>query len=198
MGREAHCIARVGPLDGPVRALLESRELILRGDVVRGRYAIADLRELRVSDAGLEFVCDDVPVVLDLGQHEAARWLEKIRTPPPSLAAKLGISADRPALVTGHSDDPALRLALAGATTDDDVRAALLLAIVADDDALQQALARHAHLRERPLWIVHGKGRHAYGEASVRAFMRPRGYVDTKCSAISDRLSATRYVWRSR
>ena len=53
----------------------------------------------------------------------------------------------------------------------------------------------HATLpRGTPIWIVHGKGPRApFGEGPVRRLMREAGYRDTKVSAVSDDLSATRY-----
>jgi len=45
--------------------------------------------------------------------------------------------------------------------------------------------------------VVHGKGaRSAFGETAVRRIMREAGYKDTKVSAVSDTLSATRYSRR--
>ena len=74
--------------------------------------------------------------------------------------------------------------------------AALLILHAADEQALNAALAASVG-SAAPLWIIHGKGKAAtFGEAPVRALMRARGFIDTKVSAVSDTLSATRYARR--
>jgi hypothetical protein len=75
--------------------------------------------------------------------------------------------------------------------------ASLLIVQAADEGALKTALAA-SEGSTAPFWIVHGKGKAAaFGDnAPVRALMRGRGFIDTKVSAVSDALSATRYVRR--
>jgi len=61
------------------------------------------------------------------------------------------------------------------------------------------ALALHADMACRHVWIVHRKGKGAQlGDTAIRAALRTRGYIDTKVSAVSDSSSATRYTLRSR
>ena len=53
----------------------------------------------------------------------------------------------------------------------------------------------HADMICNTVWVVHGKGPDAdQSDALVRIAMRGRGYVDNKTSAVSDKLTATRYV----
>lgn len=74
--------------------------------------------------------------------------------------------------------------------------AALLIVRAADEGALNAALAASAG-STAPVWIIHGKGKAAiFGEGPVRTLMRERGFIDTKVSAVSDSLSATRYAKR--
>ena len=45
--------------------------------------------------------------------------------------------------------------------------------------------------------MVHQKGRDAFpSDGEIRMELRSRGYVDNKTSAVSDKLTATRYVRR--
>ncbi len=47
----------------------------------------------------------------------------------------------------------------------------------------------------RPIWLVYSKGaKAAFGERAVREGMRSAGYKDTKVTAVSDTLNATRYA----
>ena len=72
------------------------------------------------------------------------------------------------------------------------------LAVVTSEAALSAAVEVHAALPAgAPIWIVYGKGRQAVlGEAAVRGYMRAHGYIDSKVSAVSETLSATRFTRR--
>jgi hypothetical protein len=195
MGLEAECRARCGRTSGEVKALLESRELILRGTIKR-TLPIAQIRQVVAAEGNLEFACGEEKYSLALGALESTRWARKLTTPAPTLARKLGVSPDTPAWLIGMPAEPALREALAGATTRRIAAAHLCVAIVSDPGALAGALKKFATLPEAmPIWIIHGKGPRALlGEAAVRQLMRAAGYMDNKVSAVSEALSATRYA----
>ena len=60
---------------------------------------------------------------------------------------------------------------------------------------LDAAVTLAASAPRLALWCVYPKGRTSpVGDAVVRAYLRQRGYIDSKSSAISDRLTATRYA----
>jgi hypothetical protein len=161
-------------------------------------FPVAEIRSVRVEGGELQFAVDAEMFALQLGADAAARWAKKIATPPPSLAKQFGVSAESKALIIGALEDAALGEALKGATAVDKADARLSLAVVADDGALRRALRGHEALpRGAPIWIVHGKGpRAAFGETRVQELMRKAGYMDSKVSAISDALSATRFARR--
>ena len=197
MGREAGCEARVGHEQGTVKALLESKELILRG-AIRRRWALADLQDVKVVDDILHLRAGDESVDLRLGALQAASWAKKIATPPPSLAAKLGVGPASPAFVIGPLADAELAAALAGGITTRPEAAALALAVVLDLQALDAALKAHARLpAARAIWLVYPKGRDStLPDGVVRERLRAAGYVDSKSTAVSERLTATRYARR--
>ncbi|TWB63357.1 hypothetical protein [Nitrospirillum viridazoti] len=184
---------------GEVKALLESRELILRGEV-RRTVPVAAITAVTVEGDDLVLSTPDGPLILTLGADAATRWARKLTTPPPSLAQKLGVGPATPVLVIGTVDDPALAEALAGAVATTPAEACLALAVVRNAADLERAVAAHAALPpSAALWLIHGKGPKAtFGEAPVRAWMRATGFMDTKISAVSATLSATRYSIRSR
>ena len=172
--------------------------LILRGDLRRA-IPIAGMERVHVEGEALCFTIGSEQIVLALGADVAARWAKKIAAPPRSLADKLGVSGEAKALVLGDDiHDPALEAALEGARAQTEADAALSVAIVTDEAALGQALQRHARLPNgAPIWIVHRKGRNAsFGETSIRAAMRLRGFIDTKVASVSSRLTAIRYSRR--
>ena len=197
MGREASCTARVGAETAEVQALLESTAVVLRGALKR-RWDIAALQKLRVEGEALMFEAADEAVALALGEKEAARWLKKLQTPPPTLAAKLGVSADNPALLIGPTIgtlDPALAEALAGGITTNLREARMLVAVLSKPSELERMAEFHADMICKTVWVVHAKGPGASpSDAEVRSAMRGWGYVDNKTSAVSDTLTATRYV----
>lgn len=195
MGREAQVVCTIGHHTETVKALLESQELILRGPTLRRRFERSALLQLRVQAETLHFLAADEAVALALGAAQATKWLVALQAPPRSLAAKLGVSAAAPAAVFGPvADDVELAAALQDATTGDVRAAAMLVALVRSPDDLAQAVQRHADVAGPALWVVHAKGKAAaLGDAAIRQTLRASGYVDNKSTAVSDRLTATRY-----
>ena len=177
-----------------VKAVLENHALILRG-AVKKTLPVGEITDPRAVGDQLLFEHHGTPYALNLPAGQAAKWLKKLTTEPPSLAAKLGIDTTHRALVWGHSDDPALAAALQGATTDRASEAALSLAIVSDPDALAEALGvLLTTAPQAPVWIIYPKGaKSTLPESGVRNHLRSLGLVDTKACAVSDSLTATRY-----
>lgn len=197
MGREAQGLCTIGPHTDAVKALLESKELIVRGATLKRRFALSALSGVEVQGEALRFTCDGERVTIELGAEEAQKWLKKIMTGPPSLASKLGIGAEAKAYLLGRTDDAALAEALAGASTKNAREAAVLIAIALDDSGLTQAIALHTGMPCRAMWVVHLKGKAAtLGDAAIRQRLRDSGYIDNKTTAVSDRFTATRYAKR--
>ena len=192
MGREAVCPCRWGADKGEVKALLESHELILRGEIKR-KVAVADLKSVTVDGDDLRFKVGRESVALRLGAKDAASWAKKIATPPPSLKEKLGLKEGAKALAIGPLKDAVLAEALKGATTTSATKAALAVAVIENDKDLAKAIS--ACPPATPIWIVHRKGKAAtFGDTPIRAAMRAKGFMDTKVSAVSADFSATRYL----
>ena len=197
MGREAVCTCRHNGVIVHVKALLESSEIILRGELKR-RIAFTALTHVRSDGAELCFESSGERFALALGDNVAASWARKLLEPPPSLAKKLGVGPSCKAFVFGSIDEPALSAALHGAQAEELLDAGMIVAVTPDAASLEAALLDHERCAiDIPIWIVHGKGpRAGFGEAAVREAMRKRGYSDTKVSAVSDTQSATRYARR--
>ncbi len=199
MGREAQADCRIGSQQGRAKALLESTELVLRGEApLRRRWPIEALQQVHVAGEALVFEAAGEVVVLVLGAREASAWARRIATPPPTLAAKLGVAAQRPAFICGAIDDDTLAAALRGATTADAAAAHCLIALVRSEADLAAALAMCAGLAAPHVWLVYPKGRAANpGDAAIRAAWRKAGWMDNKACAVSDTLTATRYTRRA-
>lgn len=187
MGREATAFVEVGGEGGEVKAVLEARELILRGSI-RRRYPKDSIADLRVEAGALCFASGGEAVALHLGEPVATRWASAIRKPLPSLRDKLDLKGL--ALVLGRCDDPDLIAALDGGRTDRAEDASVLIACIEGAADLDAALAVPGGL---PIWAVYPKGAVGLGDAAIRAQLRALGYRDSKSCAVSDRLTATRY-----
>ncbi|CAL4866908.1 hypothetical protein MMA231_01154 [Asticcacaulis sp. MM231] len=197
MGLEAESEVRVGRESHYVKALLESRDLIFRG-AFRKTLPIADLKDPRIVNDALLFEHEDLSYALALPAGQASKWLKKLTTAPPTLAAKLGIDSDHRAFVTGHVDDAALEEALLDAVTTDPLQAAVSVIIARAPDELSAALAEVTQrLPHAPIWVVYPKGpKSPLPDSTVRTHMHALNLIDTKSSAVSDRLTATRFSLR--
>jgi hypothetical protein len=185
-GREALCQCKWGGEAGAVKALLETNEIILSGELKR-RAPLSAVAVVRADGDVLRLQIDG----------EAALWARKLTTPPPTLAEKLGLAGVAAALVIGKASG-VLAEALTGATTEPPDRARMLLAVASDAAELQTAVAAHGGLKAgAPMWIVHGNGKGcAFNDNTVRAALRAQGFIDTTICAVSAELSATRYSRR--
>jgi len=194
MGLEAPVELSVEGQTVAVKALLESHDLILRG-AVRKTLPIADIVEPHTAGDQLAFEHEGTAYTLTLPAGQAGKWLKKLTTAPPTLAEKLGIDATHKALVWGYVDDAALNEALLGAVTSDYVEATQAIAIAHTPDELGNALGELTQtMSHAPIWIVYPKGaRSSLPESAVRTHLSAIGYVDTKVSSVSDRLTAARF-----
>ncbi len=187
MGLEAESALETHGRTHRVKALLESHELILRGEFKR-TFRISDISGVAAHDGVLHFRHDGADYALRLPRPET--WAKKLTTPPPSLASKLGISPDKPALVIGAVADEMLMAALNGNTTAT-VDMATQVIVVAEMPA---ALPEPTGLPALPVWIIYPKGvKSPLPESTVRGHMRAAGWADTKTSAVSERLTALRF-----
>jgi hypothetical protein len=197
MGLEAESEVRIGNESHHAHALLESRELILRGPLKK-TLPIAELKDLRVVNHELLFEHSGLPYALALPDGQAAKWLAKLTTAPPTLAQKLGVDAGHKALVWGFVGETALNEALFNAVTTDPTQAALSIAVTRMPPELNAALAELTQrLPHAPIWIVYPKGaKSSLPESAVRSHMRALNFIDSKSCAVSDTLTATRFSLR--
>ena len=193
MGLEAETTCTVSGKSYAVKALLESTELILRGEVKR-KFPIAALTHIATKGNALAFTAEGESFALALGATKATTWANKLTTPPPSLAQKLGLSETAQAFVIGAVDDANLATALAGNTVKVPDKAAFLLAVLRSEAELAALLKAHSK-SALPFWLANIKGsKSPLGENAIRTAMRGAGFKDVKTCTVSASLAATRYV----
>jgi hypothetical protein len=198
MGLEAESTCESNGRKTTVKALIEPPDLILRGQA-RRRIPISGLQQVHAEGDRLLFTFQSERFALTLGSARAAKWVKALTTPPPSLAKKLGISADTIVRVIGPADDEALQAALSAAGGIRDNDAGLILARVDSPADLAGALRASAgQLAARvPIWLIYPKGKgHALTESDVRSTALAAGIVDTKVASVSPTLTALRFVLR--
>jgi hypothetical protein len=195
MGREAVCTCDWAGTVAEVKALLESNELILRGDI-RKRVAFQKIEGVKVQSDGLCFTVGGLSVQLLLGPSTAAKWAATITSPPPSLARRLGITDTMVVRTMGSIEDENLKAALAAAARVSSEDADLIVACVDTPESLKTALeqAGDALANSVPIWIVYAKGPgHALNEAAIRSVLRANGLMDTKVASVSNTLTALKF-----
>jgi hypothetical protein len=198
MGREAVCTCEWAGTVAEVKALLESNELILRGDI-RKRVPFSEIADVKVQSDCLRFRVGGDRVELSLGSSVGTKWAAAITGPPPSLARKLRITNTTVVRTIGDAEDENLKSALAEAARVSGRDADLIVACVDTPESLKAALkqARKQLSDSVPIWIVYAKGPgYALNETAIRSLLRGEGLMDTKVASVSNELSALRFSLR--
>lgn len=198
MGREAICKCNWAGTTARVKALLETGELILRGEL-RRELSLVELKKVEARDGRLCFTIAGETVELHLGADQAAKWAAAISAGPTPLAKKLGITSETTVRTIGIVDDEALSTALAQAAQISARNPQLIVSCVEAPAQLSAVLkSASAQLAKRiPIWLVYPKGPgHPLNESMIRAAVLPLGLVDTKVAAVSARLTAIRFNLR--
>ena len=194
MGREAICDCTFDGTTTKVKALLESEELILSGEISL-RASLHALHHVRVESESLCFNLDKGPIRLDLGAAAAKSWAKKIKSPPPSLADKLGITG-KTVRTIGPIADRVLDSALTSAALLSARNPDLILSYVDTPESLAATLrdAKAQLARSVPIWLIYRKGPgHPLNESGIRTTLRAQGLMDTKVASVSAELTALRF-----
>jgi hypothetical protein len=195
MGREALCECTFAGTTAKVKALLETNEIILRGDI-RMTAPLNALKNIRIESETLCFNVDKHTVQLRLGAAVAESWAKKIKSPPPSLAHKLGITDRTIVRTIGEITDRVLFDAIASAAQVSTRNPDLILACIDTPESLATTLraAKSQLARSVPIWLVYRKGPgHPLNESAIRTTLRAQGLMDTKVASVSEHLTALRF-----
>ncbi|NOT33301.1 MAG: DUF3052 domain-containing protein [Candidatus Eisenbacteria bacterium] len=196
MGREKACTAVWRRQRSQGRALLESSELIFRGEF-RVRAAFSTLRGITVRAGMLKLDTPEGVLSLELGD-EAERWADRIRN-PKSVLDKLGVKPAHTVAVIGVSDAGFLADLSARAATVSRGRVKsgsdlVFLGVERLADLARLTTLREAIAAAGGVWVVWAKGRRELNEDHVRAAALRARLVDVKVVAFSPTHSALKLV----
>jgi hypothetical protein len=199
MGREATCTARYGGKLGEGKALLETSELVFRGETLRFKIPYARIRTIVVKGGTLEVRTRGEAAALELGAKEAAAWALRIKNPPGRLD-KLGVKPAMKVSVVGPVDESfvAELRARTADVSQGRPRAGsdlVFFAVETPADLRRLATLRKSLQPAGALWVLRAKGPAAkVSETAVMAKGKAAGLVDTKVVAFSDTHTAERLV----
>lgn len=196
MGRELLCTVRTGGKTSAGKALLETNEIIFRGDP-RLKIPFASLKSVVAKDGELHLKWPDNSAVFELG-GQAEKWAHAILH-PKSVAEKLGVKpASRISLLQLPSPEllkDACKSAAAFADSmplkDSDV---IFYGVEATSELPRIKKLIPSLAGNGALWIVYPKGRKEITELQVLAVGREAGLFDVKVVSYSTTHTALKFV----
>jgi len=203
MGAEARCQLRVGDAVHEGKALLETDELLFRGDKRGGergmRLAIplASIRGVTDTNGALRIRFDGGDATFVLGAH-AEKWAEKIRS-PKSLIDKLDVKPEHTVSVVAL-DQPelieSLRARVARVTVGRFAARSNVIFLGAENEAALARLekAAAAMARDGAIWVVHPKGTNGLRDTEIFAEAKRLGLTYTKVARFSATHTAEKLV----
>jgi hypothetical protein len=196
MGREAKCSAVIGTWQGEGKVLLETDELIFRGE---NRLVVprADIRSAKEKGGWLEISFPGGRARFEVGPS-AHRWVNDILK-PKSRIDKMDVKPDSSIAIVSMRDAAfvdEVRARAASVATRLGAGPYDIVFCRADEPA---ALERLAALRQKitdtgAVWIVTPKGRPELGHDPVVAAAKNAGLVDVKTARYSETHTALKLV----
>jgi hypothetical protein len=199
VGNEANCAASLGKQKARGKALLETSELIFRGEDGGLRLTIpfASVKSAKAMNGELRLEIPEGLAVFVLGAN-AEKWCEKILH-PKTRSEKLGVKANETVCLLGKFDDDFL--AELGSSTKNVVSGKVagtpdwIFFAAGSAKELSQVAKLAKSLKDRAaLWIVYPKGQKQITENEVIAAGRKAGLKDVKVVGFSPTHTALKFV----
>ena len=196
MGAEAKCTATISGKKAVGKALLETDELIFRGDDVRLTIPYKSVSSIDVKDGVLHVAWLSGVASFELGPS-AVKWADRIRN-PPSRIDKLDVKPGQLVLLVGIRD-ATLReeIETRGATVVARPIAevdAVFVAANERSDLRRLATVQNFLKRDGAIWVIRPKGSPSISENDVRAAGKNAGLVDVKVVRYSETHTAEKFV----
>ena len=196
MGNEAACKVTSGKKESKGKALLETSEILFRGDF-RLKIPFATIKSAKAVDGELRLQTADGLAVFHLGPA-AEKWCDKILH-PKSRIEKLGVKPAAKVSLLGGFDAEFLKdvEALTKSVSKDKVVAdSEWIFFAADSKEDLSALLKLSKSMKgaAALWIVYPKGQKQITELDVLAAGRKAGLKDVKVVGFSATHTALKFV----
>jgi hypothetical protein len=196
MGREVLCTVRTGSKRARGKALLETNEIVFRGEP-QLKISLASLKSVSARDGALHLKWADGSAVFELGE-QAEKWAYKILH-PKTISEKLGIKPGMMIWAVGIDDGDFVKELRATANSFSDstpIKDCDLIFVGAEKTA---DLARAGKLAESlavagAMWIVYAKGKQEIIEQHVLEAGKRAGLVDVKVVSFSPTHTALKFV----
>jgi hypothetical protein len=196
MGREIQCRAKSGGQWHQGKALLETSEVIFRGDL-RLKIPFASLRSVVARDGELHLKWAGDSAVFELGQ-QAEKWAHSILH-PKNTVEKLGIKLGLKISAFNMPDDTPMkdaRKAAAEFSNDKPLKDSdtIFLGAIAETELKGIKKLLSSLGSNGALWIVYPKGRKEITELQVLNAGRAAGLYDIKVVSYSATHTALKFV----
>jgi hypothetical protein len=196
MGSEAFCKVRFSEQESEGKALLETSEVVFRGDF-RLKIPFSTVKSAKAVDGELCLETAQGPAIFQLGAT-AEKWLEKILH-PKSRIEKLGVKSGAKVSVIGKFDAEFLHEILALAKSVTKGQAArdsdhVFFAANRKNDFSNLSKITKALSGAAALWIVYPKGQKHIRENDVLSAGRKSGLKDVKVVGFSPTHTALKFV----
>ena len=196
MGAEAHCSVTFGRTRADGRALLETDELIFRGDGLRLAIPYRTITHIDARDGVLRVTWTDGTAFFDLGDA-AVKWADKVRN-PPSRIDKLNIRTGQRVLFVGVRDETLREeIETCGATVlarGTEPVDAIFVAANERDDLERLVTVQKFLKRDGAIWVIRPKGSANISEGDVMKAGKAAGLVDVKVARFSETHTAEKFV----
>lgn len=196
MGKEAVCHARCGRDSGEGLALLETDELLFRGDF-RVKVPLKEITSVTVEDGRLAVEWPGGRLSLDLGRG-AEKWAQAL-TSPKTVVEKLGVKPGLNVVLVGRFEtwfrtDVMNALGVKPGVKPVPGSDLVFILFLHEGDEAKLADLLPAIHPDGAIWAVYPKGRRDLSEDTVRKAARQLGLVDIKVVRVSDELGALKLV----
>ena len=197
MGNELKCRLRFGKRESDGKALLETSEILFRGDF-RLKIPFSTIKSAKAVDGELRLQTAEGLAVFQLGTATTGKWLEKILH-PKSRMEKLGVKPGAKISLLGVFNTEFLR-EIGGLTKsiskDKTAANSDCIFFAADSKGDMAALSKIVKSMQgaAALWIVYPKGQKHITENDVLAAGRKAGLKDVKVVGFSATHTALKFV----
>lgn len=197
MGNELKCRVRFDKKKSEGKALLETNEIIFRGDF-RLKIPFSTIQSAKVTNGELELRTPEGVAIFELGVGTAEKWRDKILH-PKTRVEKLGVKAGARVAMLGFWEAE-FREELAGRT-----KIVSTGALNTDTEWIFWKVATKAELKElskiaksmrgaAAVWVVYPKSLRSITEGDVLAAGRAEGLKDVKVVGFSTTHTALKFV----